>query len=214
MAFKPLPLHDITNKPKRYRLNADLEQEYAAVRVGTSNSYAADELRAIGCKAINLWVEGHIYPSDPLTNASPPFCNVTELLRFIGDGKGGLFGYCYRLHTLVIGGLEAHKQLFVGYSSLQQKYVEDIKKVQDKANQTCNQLNEEIRKLTLKLSQQKEEQERRVDNYIQMQHTARNMRRRIDHLTHISLGFNVRKRKRQAMSMLSSSGGARKKHIR
>ena len=71
-----------------------------------------------------------------------------------------------------------------------------------------HQLNEEIRKLTLKLSQQKEEQERRVDNYIQMQHTACNMRCQIDHLTHIPLGFNVRKCKRQAMSMLSSSGGA------
>ena len=73
MALKPLPLHDITNKPKRYRLNADLEQEYAAVRVGTSNPYVANELQAIGCKAINLWVEGHIYPSDPLANASPHF---------------------------------------------------------------------------------------------------------------------------------------------
>ena len=87
---------------------------------------------------INLWVEGHIYPSDPLTNASSPFRNVTKLLHFAGDGKGELFGYCYRLHTLVIGELEAHKQLFVGYSSLQQKYVEGIKKVQDKVNQKCN----------------------------------------------------------------------------
>ena len=53
-----------------------------------------------------------------------------------------------------------------------------------------------------------------MDNYIQMQHTARNMRRQIDHLTHIPLGFNVRKCKRQAMLMLSSSGGAQKKRIR
>ena len=128
MAFKPLPLHDITNKPKRYRLNVDLEQEHASIRVGTSNPYVADQLQAIGCKAINLWVEGHIYTSDHLTNTSPPFCNVTEFLRFVGDGKGKLFGYCSRLHTLFFKEMEAHKKLFIGYSSLQEKYVKDIQK--------------------------------------------------------------------------------------
>lgn len=152
MAFNLLPLHDITNKPKRHRLNADLEQEYASVRVGTSNPNAADQLRGIGCKAINLWAEGHIYPSDPLTNAPPPFRNVTELLRFVGDGKGGLFGYCSRLYALFFNEMEARKQLFVAYSSLQEKYVKDIQKVQDEANQKCKQLNEEIGKLTQKIS--------------------------------------------------------------
>ena len=33
--------------------------------------------------------------------------------------------------------MEAQKQIFIEYSSLQEKYVKDIQKVQDEANQKC-----------------------------------------------------------------------------
>ena len=76
--------------------------------------------------------------------------------------------------------------------------------------QAARQINS---KTHTKASQKKEEQEQWVDNYIQLQHIAFNMHYQIDNLTHIPLGFNVNKCKRQAMSMLSSSGGAQKKCI-
>ena len=58
----------------------------------------------------NLWTDGNLYPCDPLTGAAPPFRNITQLVRFVGDGFNGFLGYCGRLHaahTRSIGALQA-----------------------------------------------------------------------------------------------------------
>ena len=44
-----------------------------------------------------MWTNGFIYPIDSLTNAPPPFINITTFLTFVGDGANGLLGYYKRL---------------------------------------------------------------------------------------------------------------------
>ena len=41
---------------------------------------------------LDLWIDGSIYPKDPITNTPPLFTNITNLLHFIGNGKDGLLG--------------------------------------------------------------------------------------------------------------------------
>lgn len=82
-------------------------------------------------------------------------------------------------------------------------------------------LNQKVADLTKQLdSQRKESNEcfnsflRIIDNYVNLQHSTRNMRRRIDHLTHLPLGFQARKRKRQSVELLASRSRARKRGLR
>ena len=82
-------------------------------------------------------------------------------------------------------------------------------------------LNQKVTDLTKKLdSQHKESNERFnsflriIDNYVNLQHSTRNMRRRIDHLTHLPLRFQARKRKRQSVELLASRSEARKRRLR
>ena len=100
-----MALQDITNRPSKFCLQLDLDTEYATlrsrVRHATPN-IACDQLRMQGAKAIDLWVDGNIYPLDPLSAAPPPFRSVTGLVKFVGDGFNGLLGYCRRLHMLWI----------------------------------------------------------------------------------------------------------------
>lgn len=57
----------------------------------------ANRMRMEGKKHIDLWVDGSIYPRDPLNGRYPAFTSVHDLIRFVGDGANGLLGYCLRL---------------------------------------------------------------------------------------------------------------------
>ena len=43
-------------------------------------------------------MDGSLYPHDPQTGAPPPFQNITQVIKFLGDGHNGLLGYCQRLY--------------------------------------------------------------------------------------------------------------------
>lgn len=61
--------------------------------------------RSRGATNMDLWVDGGIYPADPLTSAPPTFRSLKQFLEFICLGEGGMLGYCNRL--LAVGsGLE------------------------------------------------------------------------------------------------------------
>ena len=53
-----------------------------------------------------------------------------------------------------------------------------------------------------------------TENYISLQNTARNMRRRIDHLTHLPMGCVLKTRKRKSVEVLAKKGGALKRTVR
>jgi len=44
-------------------------------------------------KHLDLWVDGSLYPIDPITEKHPPFSFVKDVLEFIGDGENGFLGY-------------------------------------------------------------------------------------------------------------------------
>ena len=204
---------DITNTTRKFCLHVDLEAAYATLRssrVSQNAPLALHQLRMQGHKAIDLWTDGSLYPMDPLSGAPPMFRNITMLLRFVGDGYNGLLGYCIRLHSLI---LDVTRKTIEAESSLHQ--------LQHKFTEEMKTLNQKVADLTKQLDSQRKESNERfnsflriTDNYVNLQHSTRNMRRRIDHLTHLPLGFQARKRKRQSVELLASRSGARKRRLR
>ena len=55
--------------------------------------------------------------------------------------------------------------------------------------------------------------DRVTKNYLNLQNSSQNMRRRIDHFTHLPIHFHARKRKCQAMQLLSKNSGACKRRL-
>ena len=95
-----------SNKRKKwdlYHLHIDLEREYEHVQkknnVRTLTRLDKENMRISGKKHVDLWCDGKLYPKNPLNNSSPSFSNPSSLLRFIGDGHGGLLGYCNDLSS-------------------------------------------------------------------------------------------------------------------
>ena len=183
---------DITNTTRKFRLHVDLEAAYATLRssrVSQNAPLALHQLRMQGHKANDLWTDGSLYPMDPLSGAPPMFRNITMLLRFIGDGYNGLLGYCIRLHSLILDATRKTIEVESSLHQLQHKFTEEMKT-----------LNQKVANLTKQLDSQRKESNERfnsflriTDNYVNLQHSTRNMRRRIDHLTHLPLGFQARK---------------------
>lgn len=96
---------ELVKKTKRpiYHLHIDLDKEYEPVQKrttpGTLSRLDKENLRVIGKKNIDLWCDGHLYPTHPLTSAWPNFSNPTSLLKFAGEGHNGLLGYCNSLSS-------------------------------------------------------------------------------------------------------------------
>ena len=52
-----------------------------------------------------LWVDGCIYPPDPLTGRPPQFEGLTSFVKFACEGNEGLYGYTCRLATQGLAGV-------------------------------------------------------------------------------------------------------------
>lgn len=90
-----------THSSSKFHINIKLNPEYATTRSVNQrvlrDAEEANRLRMEGKKHIDLWIDGSIYPIDPLTGRYPAFASVHDLVRFVGDGANGLLGYCSRL---------------------------------------------------------------------------------------------------------------------
>ncbi len=86
-----------------YHLHIDVHPNYGPLQKrnkATHLSYQQMEQRRIqGEHHLDLWTDGRLYPNNPVTNAPPPFSNVTSLLHFTGDGKQGLLGYIQNIES-------------------------------------------------------------------------------------------------------------------
>ena len=207
-----MALQDITNAPSKFRLHVDIDREYATLRSSriAPNVERISHLRMQGCKALDLWTDGGMYPTDPISHQPPPFHNITTLMRFVGDGFNGLLGYCNKLCSLSIHEAGRRMELQAKYDKLQETSASEIK-----------ELRKEIVDLVAQLAKQTSDSDKRLDNhirvtenYISLQNTARNMRRRIDHLTHLPMGCVLRTRKRKSVEVLAKKGGALKRRVR
>lgn len=192
-------------------MHVDLEAEYATLRSAHyTGNVSHDYLRMQGLKAIDLWTDGNLYPFDPITGAAPPFRNITQLMRFVGDGFNGLLGYCERLHTAHLHVLARTQELQCSLSLLQ----ESSKVDKDKLSQRVNELTKELAEQKRRFEERVQKIDQVADNYIRLRHSTRNLRRRVDHFTHLPMGYNARQRKRKAVGLLAKHGGARKRRVK
>lgn len=85
-----------------YKISATLGGQYTPLIKRTRDCQVhmskleLDALRAsaAGASNIDLWVDGSLYPHNPLDlERRPRFKSVSELLEFTGEGKKGLLGY-------------------------------------------------------------------------------------------------------------------------
>lgn len=89
----------------KYDIHLQLDEENAPLfkRTRTSKEeqpaiqQAMDLQRRMGAKNIDLWVQGSIYPRDPLSQLPPQFSGLTSFLKYVCEGTNGLWGYLCRL---------------------------------------------------------------------------------------------------------------------
>ena len=90
-----------SHSTSKFHMNIKLSPEYATTRSLNQRVLRdveeANKLQMEGKKHIDLWIDGSIYPRDPLTGRYLGFASIHDLVRFVGDGDNGLFGYCSRL---------------------------------------------------------------------------------------------------------------------
>ena len=86
-----------------YHLHVDVDPNYQPLQKRNRAKHLSyqqmDQRRLQGEHHLDLWTDGSLYPKNPQTNAPPPFCNVTSLLHFTGDGKQGLLGYIQNIES-------------------------------------------------------------------------------------------------------------------
>ena len=90
--------HALTQRKKNtYHLHVNVLPEYAPLKKRNKIPFLSQEEKELrrtnNEHHLDLWTNGSIYPKDPLTNATPAFANITNLLHFTGNGKDGLLGY-------------------------------------------------------------------------------------------------------------------------
>lgn len=89
----------------KWDIHLQLDEEYAPLvkRMRTSKEeqpaiqQAMELQRQMGAKNIDLWVQGSIYPLDPLSQLPPRFLELTSFLKYVCEGTNGLWGYLCRL---------------------------------------------------------------------------------------------------------------------
>ena len=86
-----------TSRKQLHHFHVDLEQHYAPILKRQKSMHQSieqrDMMRKGGLQHIDLWCDGSIYPTCLIKNSTPPFSNPTTLLKFVGDGINGLYGY-------------------------------------------------------------------------------------------------------------------------
>lgn len=65
--------------------------------------------RKAGGTNLDLWLDGSIYPQNPITGVVPAFRDIRSLLCYVGDGESGLLGYAKALQNADKNGLRCHE---------------------------------------------------------------------------------------------------------
>ena len=90
-------------RPDVYHLHIEVHRDYERLckrnRPNIISNISKENYRLQGSKNIDLWVDGKLYPVDPLRKSTPPFIDVTSLLNFVRDGYAGLLGYTLNLQA-------------------------------------------------------------------------------------------------------------------
>lgn len=86
-----------------YNLHIEIKRDYEPLSKINKNIFlpaiSREMFRMQGKKNIDLWIDGRLYPKDPITNSTPPFKDITSLLHFARNGYNGLLGYTQHLEA-------------------------------------------------------------------------------------------------------------------
>ena len=159
-----------------YHLHIELEDEYQPIlkrnKITEVSPAAIQTMRLEERKHLDLWTDGRLYPIDPIKKSTPPFYNCSSLMRFIGDGYGGLLGYTYHL-VADRDLLRLENQMLKQGNQMLNQQLEDNK---EKIKNLQKQLNVARRKQT-KLGMR--ERERRLKNIENLKHGGGGCSKRI-----------------------------------
>lgn len=189
-----MELNDITNLPSMARssrpetesVHIRLPKEFAPSK--RNDLHTTQQRRSAGHTNVDLWVDGCLYPNDPLGNVYPTFNTLPTFLQYVGRGEQGLLGYCKRLSTIgahsVQWWMHQHQVLLHNIATLQQRIIHLEKEAQT-------------------LQQHVEDKD---GEFEKLQDT-------ISRLKETPLGARERKRRFSAIETLAPKGGARKRRV-
>jgi predicted nucleic acid-binding Zn-ribbon protein len=100
-----MALQDVANRGRGsgYTASVALDSKFAPiVKKGVRLDQQVSRLefpvlRASGATNMDLWLDGNLYPTDPLTRKPPQFGTLKSCLEFLCHGESGLLGYTKRL---------------------------------------------------------------------------------------------------------------------
>ena len=127
-----MALRDVSNKAGVYVPSVSLDCKYSPlIKRGRHvdeqcKKFEFASLRNSGSTNIDLWVDGGIYPTDPLTGVPPPFRNTKSCLEFVCHGECGLLGYTKRLADSNIHDVERNVEVerILGHCQVQTRLLE------------------------------------------------------------------------------------------
>ena len=157
--------------------------------------------RAMGAKNVDLWVEGSIYPADPLTCHPPIFSGLTSFIKWVCAGQQGLWGYTLRLSSQV------HNVWMSMQSRLamQQAKVAQLTSAIQLKDAECMQLQNVIDDINVKYA----EVESQIDT---LSVHNRRMQKKLDKVT--AMGPRERLRTLKPLEKLTIGGGQWKRCVR
>ena len=190
-----MPLRDISNdlpvpsSTRSTNVNLRLPIEFAPTKKNDENaSQPAFVRRSRGETNVDLWLDGGLYPKDPLVGCHPTFHTLPSLIKYVGEGEHGLLGYCKRLdsnHACALAWFRQQCQVLHTHSTHLQQQLHFIEK--------------QVKDL-------KEEMKARETEVTKLQVTMK-------HLKDTPFGMRERKRVFFSIESLASNGGACKKWI-
>ena len=163
-------------------------------------------LRERGAKNLDLWVNGELYPVDPVSNSHPDFNTITGLCRFVCLGKSGLLGYCKNLEGNRISLEQKIQDLSVKLHHLNQSYMvvycENMR-----LNQTITVLNQRHVNALL------EEKSNSVKEIQKLKIDLRRLQKRHSRLKGKKNWLRIRPKKLKPIACLKRGGGGYRKRV-
>ena len=189
----------------KYDIHLQLDEENTPLfkRTRTSKEeqpaiqQAMDLQRRMGAKNIDLWVQGSIYPRDPLSQLPPQFSGLTSFLKYVCEGTNGLWGYLCRLGN-------QPQQIYMHMQRmLHQKDIEiaALKVERDRKATECQGLQDVVHDMTI----QNTELTQSIDGLQRMLRSTR---------SHTHLGLRERVRNLKPMEDLTIGSGQWKRRIK
>ena len=157
--------------------------------------------RREGNRPMDRWRPLSNGPNIRLASSFPKYCSI---VAFFWEWLWWSFGgYCRRLYTLFLDEVGKRRASNYALEQLQVASLAEIKRLSDKVHE----LSEQIKVHERKTQDDSRSFEEVAMKFIRLQYSSRNLRRRVDHLTHLPMGYHMRQRKRKALEHLSKQSG-------